>query len=118
MLAASFFIVFADANNVPTDIDHNGKPDLAVVETLYHDNVTQFTWRINANIDVQSVALHEAGHALGLDHFGALFQTDANGMFHYAPNAVMNASYTGVKQSLLPTDVSGYCSLWASWPNR
>jgi len=35
---------------------------------------------------------------------------------HFAPLAVMNASYTGVQQELTGTDAAAFCSLWATWP--
>lgn len=88
---------------------------VAFRETYYND---KFAWQIDANIDVETVVLHETGHGLSQAHFGALFRTDNNGLFHFAPEAVMNAGYTGVRQSLLGTDVAGHCSIWSSWPEN
>ncbi|MGI8785627.1 MAG: hypothetical protein ACR2L2_18500 [Acidobacteriota bacterium] len=114
VIAATFTFVFVGGGG-PTDIDQNGKADVAFSEILYNDN---FLWRINGDVDVETVALHEAGHGLSQAHFGALFQTGANGKFHFAPKAVMNAGYTGVQQELKGTDNGGHCSIWASWPNN
>lgn len=114
VIATTFTFVFIGVGG-PTDIDSNGKADVAFAETLYNDN---FLWRINGDIDVETIALHESGHGLSQAHFGALFQTSANGNFHFAPRAVMNAGYTGVQQNINATDNAGHCSIWASWPNN
>jgi hypothetical protein len=59
-------------------------------------------WQVGANYDVQSVALHEIGHALGLDH--SSYTT-----------AVMCGYYTGVKQALTCDDIGGIQSLWGAY---
>lgn len=101
----------------PTDIDGNRMADIAFSETYYNN---AFPWGVNTHwpIDVESVVLHEAGHSLGLDHFGRLFSTDANGKLHFAPLAVMNAGYTGMQHELAGTDTGAFCSLWATWPQK
>jgi hypothetical protein len=114
VIAVTFTFIFVGPTG-PTDIDNNGKLDAAFREILYNN---AFLWRINGNIDVETVALHESGHGLSQDHFGAGFRTDSNGKIHFAPLAVMNAAYTGVQQDLKGTDHSGHCSIWASWPNN
>jgi hypothetical protein len=114
VLAATFTFVFVQGG-VPTDIDNNGKADVALREILYND---RFLWAINANIDIETVALHEVGHGLSQGHFGKAFGTDANGKVHFAPRAVMNAAYSGIQQSPAGTDNGGHCSIWGSWPNN
>lgn len=114
IIAVTFTFIFV-SGVTPTDIDSNGKLDVAFREILYND---LFGWQINGDFDVETVALHEAGHGLSQAHFGALFQTSANGKFHFAPRAVMNAGYTGVQQNIKATDNAGHCSIWASWPNN
>jgi hypothetical protein len=116
VIGVTFTFIFIDpATGAPTDIDNNGKADVAFREILYND---RFVWRINGNIDVQTVALHESGHGLSQGHFGKAFGTDANGKIHFAPLAVMNAAYSGVQQDLKGTDNGGHCSIWGSWPNN
>ncbi len=115
VIGATFTFGFIDGAGNFTDIDNNGKLDAAFRE-IYYD--PSFPWAINGNIDVETVALHEAGHGLSQAHFGKLFRTDANGFFHFAPRAVMNAGYTGPQQALLGTDNAGHCSIWGSWPNN
>ncbi len=114
IIAATFTFIFVAAS-VPTDIDGNGKLDTAFREVYYTFN---FPWGIGTDVDVETVALHEAGHGLSQAHFGKLFETDANGKFHFAPRAVMNAGYTGVQQELAGSDNGGHCSIWAKWPNN
>ena len=114
VIAVTFTFVFTGPGG-PTDIDNNGKADVAFREILYHD---AFPWNVNGNIDVETIALHEAGHGLSQDHFGTLFQTTSNGKFHFSPRAVMNAGYTGIQQRLLGSDNAGHCSIWGSWPNN
>ena len=113
VIAAAFTFFFSG----PTDIDNDGNPDAALREIYYTGN---FPWGINTNfpIDVETVALHEVGHGLSQAHYGKLFRTDKNGKFHFAPQAVMNAGYTGIQQSLAGTDNGGHCSMWAMWPNN
>ena len=85
---------------------------------IYYNSL--FTWADDgvSNIDVETVALHEAGHGLSQAHFGKLIQTTSNGKFHFAPRAVMNAGYTGPQRALAGTDHAGHCSIWADWPNN
>ena len=57
-------------------------------------------------IDVETVALHESGHSLGVGHFGP------------PPTAVMNPTYAGPRQSLFPIDNAGMCTILPQWPRR
>lgn len=117
IIAATFtFVLVDDDTLLPTDIDNNGKLDTAFREIYYNNN--DVSWAIGADIDVETVALHETGHGLGQAHFGKLFRTDANGKLHFAPRALMNAGYTGMLQKVARSDNGGHCSIWASWPNR
>lgn len=104
-------------NFVGGDTNGDGKSDTAFREIYYSSNEP---WGIDTAFpfDVETVALHEAGHALSQAHFGKLFRTDSNGFFHFAPRAVMNAGYTGVQQEIGRTDNAGHCSIWGSWPNN
>ena len=113
ILGATFTFVFTG----PTDIDGNGKDDVAFREIYYND---AFPWAIDTNfpIDVESIALHESGHGLSQTHFGDISQIDANGRIVFAPRSVMNAIYSGVQQELTGTDLGGHCSNWANWPHK
>jgi hypothetical protein len=103
VLAVTFTVYFVQ-NGQPTDVNGDGYADTAFAEVYYND---EYAWGINQalpSIDVQSVALHENGHGLGLGHFGP------------PPTAVMNPFYGGIRQSPYPTDNAGLCTLWSSWP--
>jgi hypothetical protein len=119
VLAVTFTLIFVDeVTGEPTDIDSNGKADVAFREILYND---AFTWTVdpnNSNIDIETVALHESGHGLSQGHFGKAFLTQANGKIHFAPRAVMNAAYSGIQLDINQTDNGGHCSVWGSWPNK
>jgi hypothetical protein len=113
-LAVTITAFFVDGNNNPTDIDNDHRIDTAFREIYYNNS---FPFAINANIDVETVALHESGHGLSQLHFGQILITNANGKLHFSPRALMNASYAGVLQRLLGTDKGGHCNTWAHWPN-
>jgi hypothetical protein len=119
VIGVTFTFIFIDpATGAPTDIDNNGKADVAFREILYND---RFVWAINpinTDIDIETVALHEVGHGLSQGHFGKAFRTTSNGKIHFSPLAVMNAAYSGVQQSPAGTDNGGHCSIWGSWPNN
>lgn len=116
VIAATFTFVFVvGPGGPPTDIDNNKRADVAWREIYYND---RFVWRINGNIDVESVALHESGHGLSQGHFGKAFVTISNDRLHFAQRAVMNAGYSGVQQVLAGTDNGGHCTNWGSWPQR
>lgn len=61
-------------------------------------------WRIGTTggaIDLESVALHEIGHLLGLNH-------------STVPESVMFASYAGRRRSLSPDDIAGIQSIYGA----
>lgn len=114
VLAISVTFIFVDRETgEPTDLDGDGFLDTAANEIYYNDG---FHWTAGEvqggmvlapgeepTVDVETVALHEAGHAFGLGHFGS------------PPEAVMNPVYHGVLHQLLTMDHAGLCSLWGNW---
>jgi hypothetical protein len=114
VLGVTFTYIWIDADG-PTDIDNNGRYDAAFREIYYNDN---FGWANGATYDVETVALHEAGHGLSQAHFGKASRTLRNGRLHFSPRALMNAGYSGVIQRVRKSDKAGHCSIWASWPEN
>ncbi|MET0163709.1 MAG: matrixin family metalloprotease [Vicinamibacterales bacterium] len=114
VLAFSVTFIFTDADDNPTDINGDNYLDTALNEVYYNDTFGNPNndrvgnpWGINIvlpGIDVETVALHENGHSLGLGHFGP------------PPAAVMNPVYAGIRQDPLAIDLAGMNTIWASWP--
>ena len=113
--------IFVDGAGLPTDIDRNGKADLAMVEIFYND---RFYWGNGARnvVDFYSILTHESGHSLGLAHFGKVFITKkdaADGIsiadVKYAPYAMMNAVYVTGRNEIVGSDNSQFCSIWSSF---
>ncbi|MGH7659142.1 MAG: hypothetical protein ACREL6_12985, partial [Gemmatimonadales bacterium] len=68
ILGVTFTFRFIDGAGNSTDIDNNGVFDAAFRE-IYYD--PSFAWSNDGSaIDVETVALHEAGHGLSQAHFG------------------------------------------------
>ena len=104
-LAFSISFIFVDANSNPTDINRDRYLDTALNEVYYND---AFSWETGGaplpDFDVETTALHESGHSLGVGHFGP------------RPRAVMNIPYLGPLRVLQPIDHAGMCTLWRRWP--
>jgi hypothetical protein len=114
ILGATFTFIWVDENNIPTDMDGNGKNDVAFKEIYYND---YFDWGIDIRyFDIETVVIHEVGHGLSLGHFGKIFRDAGNGHLQFAPRAIMNAIYYDILHELLGTDVSSFCGIWATWP--
>jgi hypothetical protein len=114
ILGVTFTFVFVDDKGIATDIDRDGREDVAFREIYYNQ---RFFWTTDptfpGGVDVQSVATHESGHAYGLGHFGKVF-IDNRGVVQYAPRAVMNAVYASSFRDLTGTDDASFCQLWAN----
>jgi hypothetical protein len=113
VLGVTYTFVFT-SGGAATDVDGNGKADVAFRE-IYYD--PSWAWGNTGGIDIESVALHEAGHGLSQAHFGNIVRRN-DGSFDANPRAVMNAFYQSAYRSLAGTDLGGHCSNWAAWPNR
>ncbi len=59
------------------------------------------SWQINTDYDLETVAIHEFGHALGLGE-------------SQITTACMYAYYNGMKQSLTTDDIAGIQSVWGA----
>ena len=114
ILAFSVTFIFTDDDDIPTDINGDNRLDTALNEVYYNNTFGDASndragnpWGINVvlpGIDVETVALHENGHSLGLGHFGP------------PPAAVMNPVYAGIRQDPLAIDQAGMRTIWSSWP--
>jgi len=101
VLAMSVTFIYVDPTGRPSDADKDGYLDMAHNEIYYNQ---AFSWAAGG-MDVESAALHEIGHSLGIGHIGP------------PPEAVMNPIYAGVERALHPIDHAALCSVWGSWPH-
>jgi len=104
------------------DSNRDNYPDLVYVEQYYNP---AFAWTttdavyldFDAPIDIETIAVHENGHAIGLGHFGGPnarepFKLQPN-LRVFDPEAVMNPYYLGgEKRALFPTDVAAVTTLY------
>ena len=114
ILGATFtFIVVI--NGEYSDADNNGKADVWFREIYYNDN---FDWNNGSKIDVETVALHEAGHGLSRGHFGKTFGTYAYKKIYFSPRAIMNSSYSGTQTDIDKPYRNTHPSLDLQLPNN
>lgn len=105
------------------DLNSDHYVDNLYVEQFYNEGfkwVTSGSTFLGPTEDIESVVVHENGHALGLDHFGGPianqpFKLQPNGKV-FNPEAVMNPFYLGgdSKRSPLPTDVAALRTLYSN----
>ena len=112
------YIFVDDVTFEPTDVNRDGYLDTALNEVYFNDAFgdpdgprPDRSWAIDAvpggpDFDVETIALHEMGHSLGLGHFGP------------PPLAIMNPGTpnNAGPPHTYPSDRSVICSLYASWP--
>jgi hypothetical protein len=113
ILAVTFTFIFVDNDGNPTDLDRNRRADVAFREIYYNRGFPWGTGGNPNNVDIQSVAIHEFGHGLGLAHFGKLFFKQT-GQLQFAPKAIMNAAYAGEDRTIRGTDNASFCHIWAN----
>lgn len=104
VLAFSVTFIYIGPDGKPSDFNKDGYLDTAANEIYYNE---AFAWLLGTGgggIDLESVALHELGHSLGIGHIGAPLE------------AVMNPVYIGAHRSLNPLDQAALCSVWGAWP--
>jgi len=113
ILGATVTFVFIDGQGNPTDIDGDGRADVAFREIYYNRGFPWGTGGNESNVDIQSIVIHEAGHGLGLGHFGKVFIKN-NGTLQFSPKAIMNAVYVSEDREIRGTDNSSFCQIWAN----
>jgi hypothetical protein len=121
ILGVTFTFIFTDAADNPTDINGDGRGDVALKEIYYNPTFVWTNRGAPGFIDFFSVIAHETGHGLGLAHFGKVFVTKkdaADGIqvadVKYAPKALMNAVYVQGRDEIRGTDNGSFCQLWAN----
>lgn len=104
VLAFSVTFIFVGADGEPSDVDMDSNLDTATNEIYYNE---AFSWLLGAGngFDLESVALHELGHSMGIGHVSP------------PTEAVMNPVYAGIHRRLRPLDRAALCSMWSRWPN-
>ena len=113
ILGVTFTLSFVDDDGNVTDLDRDGRPDSALAEIYYNRSFPWGTGGNESNVDIQSVVIHEAGHALGLAHFGKIFIKGDGSTLQFAPKAIMNAAYVSEDRRVLGTDIASFCQAWA-----
>jgi hypothetical protein len=127
ILGITFTFSFVDdqgtpdpSDDVPTDINGDGKFDSALAEIYYNPSFIYTNRGAPNTIDFFSVLAHETGHGLSLGHFGKLFVTkkdQADGFqisdIKFAPKALMNAAYVTGRDEIRGTDNGSFCQVWA-----
>ncbi len=110
ILAVTVTWVYLDENRNPSDINGDGRPDTAFREIFYNN---RFAWSVSGEsdeIDLESVALHEAGHGFSMGHYGTVFS--GNNTYMVKPLAVMNQIYTGIRRTPYPIDKVLLTGVW------
>ena len=105
VLAFSVTFIYVGRDGQPTDVNNDGYLDTAANEIYYNEGFAWLLGGSGSGIDLESVALHELGHSLGIGHIGAPLE------------AVMNPVYSGAHRALNPLDGAALCSVWGHWPN-
>lgn len=109
-----------------SDTNGDGKYDKAATE-IYFNSSADFVVDDDElgntlfAIDLESIVLHELGHALGMDHFGRTkIILDENGDFvdlliNRNSANVMNTNNYFVNRIITGSDKAAFCGQWAKW---
>jgi hypothetical protein len=108
-----------------TDINDNGQSDLAAME-IYFTTAANFVIDDERGdtlffIDLESIVLHELGHALGMDHFGRTeVILDEEGNFvdvvlNRNSTPMMNTSNYFINREVAGSDKASFCGRYGSW---
>lgn len=116
VLGVTFTFTFIDGDGNPTDVNNDGFSDVALKEVWYNDDFLWTTDPIGSGTDIETVALHENGHALGFGHFGKISVIEKTSKLIVSPRSVMNAIVLGTQRDLLGTDKASYKSIYGNWP--
>lgn len=115
VLGVAFTFTFIDGDGNPTDVNNDGFSDVALKEIWYNDSFLWTTDPNGAGVDIETVALHENGHALGFGHFGKISVINERKL-SVSPRSVMNAIVLGTQRELLGTDEASFNSIYGNWP--
>ncbi|MDH3295302.1 MAG: hypothetical protein OER95_13360 [Acidimicrobiia bacterium] len=117
-----------DPDQPATDINNDRKRDLFATEIYFRRNANYIIDDDDLGntlfyIDLETIILHELGHALGMDHFGQTSVIlDENGelvdvIVNEASANVMNTNNYFVRRELRGSDRASFCGLYANWGN-
>ena len=109
-----------------TDINNDRKRDLFATEIYFRRDANYVIDDDDLGntlfyIDLQTIVLHELGHALGMDHFGRTSVIlDENGdlvdvLVNENSGNVMNTNNYFVRRELRGSDRASFCQLYANW---
>lgn len=109
-----------------TDIDNDRKLDVFAMEIYFNAEANYVVDDDELGntlffIDLESIVLHELGHALGMDHFGrAEIILDENGNFvdivlNQNSVPMMNSNNFFINREVAGSDKASFCGIYASW---
>jgi hypothetical protein len=109
-----------------TDVNNDRKLDVAAMEIYFNAEVNYVIDDDELGntlfyIDLESIVLHELGHALGMDHFGrAEIILDEDGNFvdvvlNRNSVPMMNTNNFFINRELTGSDNASFCGTYASW---
>jgi hypothetical protein len=109
-----------------SDINNDGKHDMFATEIYFNSDGNYVVDDDELGntlffIDLESIVLHELGHALGMDHFGrtkVILDEEGNlvdVIINQNSVNVMNTANFFVKRDLSGSDNGSFCGLYGNW---